>query len=105
MIGLRYAVHAAPPLHSLFAREPDVLKYISAFGADEAPAPYVDVVGPPTHEDIVNRHLPVIRLQMRKYRHHLTGEPTIEVACSDEDHLALARWNLMAVAPASRRVQ
>lgn len=105
MIPVRYAVYAAPPIQALMAREPDIVRYVSAFCSDEAPTPYVDVVGPPTQEDIINRHLPMIRLHMRKYRHHLTDEPTVEVACTDEDHRALARWNLIAEKPAVRRIQ
>lgn len=94
---VRYAVYASPDIQALLSREPDVLRQISGFAADMAPG-YMDVAGPPSPKDIKRKMLPVVRLYMRKAKHHLTGEPFIEVACSDKDGQELAKWNLLAEA-------
>lgn len=102
---MNYGLLAARPIHWLLAKEPDIKRQIEAFAADAAPA-MVDVAGPPSVEEMLairamrkrDIRLPTIRLHLKKIRHHLTGDPGIEVKCSDADMDMIVKWARQAEA-------
>ncbi len=83
----------------LISAEPDIYKRVIEFIKGEADS-VIEVAGPPTAEQILKRHkkkhqlmdLPLITLNLRKTRHHLTGQPGVEVRCSDNDLEEIVRW-------------
>jgi hypothetical protein len=99
-----YALVSNPPIRWLIGREPDLKAYIQAFARDEAPRDFLDVAGPPDIDELARCRanpkrkplLPLIRLTMRKVRHHLTGEHGIEVKCSDDDCDKIVSWHEQA---------
>lgn len=94
-----FGLMAAKPIHWLLARENEVRSRIEAFAADRG-HPVLDVAGPPSAGELIARRvnprkpveLPMIRLHLRKVKHHLTGERGIEVKCSDVDMDMIAQW-------------
>lgn len=108
MSAVSWQVFAPVAVQGLLCRESDVMAYVRKFAGDEAPAPFVDVAGPPTAEELARARrkgqqgipLPCIRLNLKKQPHHLTGVPTIYVTASDDDLIEIARWNALAFAPA-----
>lgn len=101
----RFGLLAAKPIHWLLSKEADVKRAVEAFAADMAPS-VVDVAGPPSAEEIIacrvnprkRIELPTIRLHLNKVKHHLTGEPGIEVKCSDGDMDMIVMWARQAQA-------
>jgi hypothetical protein len=86
----QFALAAEKPIHWLLACENEVRWHIEAFAADRG-YPVLDVAMPPSAEEIIAKRLnprkrielPMVRLHLRKVKHHLTGEAGIEVKCSD----------------------
>lgn len=95
----QFGLMAAKPIHWLLARENEVRSRVEAFAADRG-HPVLDVAGPPSAEEIIacrlnprkQVELPMIRLHLRKVKHHLTGEAGIEVKCSDGDMDLIVMW-------------
>jgi hypothetical protein len=100
-----FGLLAAKPIHWLLSVESEVKRAIEAFAADMAPS-VLDVAGPPSAEEIIacranprkRVELPTIRLHLNKVKHHLTGEPGIEVKCSDGDMDLVVMWARQAEA-------
>lgn len=94
-----FGLMAQRPIHWLLAAELEVKQAIEAFAADRG-VPVVDVAGPPSAQEIIacrknprrRPHLPTVRLHLRKVKHHVTGEPGIEVKCSDGDMDLIVQW-------------
>lgn len=108
MQAVKYELYAAPALQAMIRREPEVMEYIQAFANDQAD-PLLEIAGPPLPDELARARkfdqvvpLPCIRLNMRKLKHHLTGRPMIEIACSEQDLIEVERWNMVARASTSR---
>lgn len=96
---MNYGLAAAAPVRWLISFDSGVYDAVRAFiagmGRDQ-----VDVAGPPTQQDMaLYMHkrgqtvpLPCVRLKMKHAMHHLTGEPGVEVTCSDRDLEEIKRW-------------
>jgi hypothetical protein len=89
-----YGLLAPQAVFWLVAKEREVWEQMIHFIGDAAPSEF-DVVLPPTIQDVLEYKanpkwgyaLRTVRLKMRKIKHHLTGQPMIEMTC-DDDHLA-----------------
>jgi hypothetical protein len=94
-----FGLMAEKPIHWLLSTELEVKRRIEEFAADQG-KPVLEVVGPPSAEEIIARRinpkkaleLPMIRLHLRKVKHHLTGEQGIEVKCSDAHMDLIVQW-------------
>lgn len=96
---MNFGLAAAPPVRWLISFDSGVHDAVCAFIAG-AGREEIDVAGPPTEQDMtLYMHkraqtvpLPCVRLKMKMARHHLTGEPGVEVTCSDADLEEIKRW-------------
>lgn len=99
-----FGLMAQRPIHWLLANELDVKRHVQAFAADRATATF-SVAGPPPVEEMIRARnnpckpieLPMVKLHLRKVKHHLTGEPGIEVKCSDADMDKIVQWARQSV--------
>jgi hypothetical protein len=102
---------SAPPLVQwLLNSELDVKNAVRAFIEGHGKA-VITVAGPPREEDIpryranpyADVYLPTVTLCMRMVKHHLTGEPGVEVKTLNEAGLAeLAMWRRQAMTRRAR---
>lgn len=102
--AVNWGLSAPPLVQWLLRSEPDVKRAVQAFIMDMGPAAF-KVAGPLRDNEVkrfrANHHapvaLPTVTLIMRKVKHHLTGEPGIEVKTArDEDLNELAIWHRQA---------
>lgn len=97
-----YGLVAHPNVHWLLHNESEVLEQVKRFAADMVDRAYMDIAGPPSVQDALTFRerksvpLPSVRLHMRMVRGNLTGDPGIEVTCSDNDLTEIARWRALA---------
>lgn len=105
-----YGLSAPPLVQWLLQSEPDVKRAVQDFIQDAGPAAF-QVAGPLRDNEVYrfrqNQHapvaLPTITLIMRKVKHHLTGQPGVEVKTArDEDLDELAIWHRQAGARRAR---
>jgi hypothetical protein len=98
----QYGLMAAPAIFWLVAKEREVWQQVIAFITDCGGDKF-DVAGPPTIEAVL-RHkaypregleLPVVRLHMKKVRHHLTGQPMVEMKCNDAHLHDIESWRVL----------
>lgn len=88
----------------LLDNELDVKRAVAAFTRDQANVDFVDVAGPPTIADLVKYRrnesksvgLPLVRLQLRMVRHHLTGAPGVRIICTERELDEIGRWRVAA---------
>lgn len=99
---VEYAVLAAPEIGWLLSSDKGVFMRMQAFLSDEAD-PVMTVAGPPKIEDRVKARgtgkippLPIATITMRKLKHHLTGEPCVELTASERDISEIRRWRFLA---------
>jgi hypothetical protein len=98
---MQYGLQTVAPIRWLLESEPNVHKAVVAFLADQG-EDNIAVAGPPSAAQILsltrkdNRHekleLPLVVLRLRKVAHHLTGEPGVEIKCSDREIDEIVRW-------------
>lgn len=96
---MQYGLAAAPLVRWLVAKEADVQKAVTNFIGEQTELDYADVAGPPTEADKARANgraevcpLPVVRLNFKMARHSLTGEPGVQVTCSEADLNEIERW-------------
>lgn len=98
-----FGLLASVPVQTFIGMELDVQREIMKFFIDERGSPHpdiLDVVGPPSPFESLKAHndpsyypaLPMVRFTLRKVRNQTTGEPGIEVRCSDTDHDKIVDW-------------
>lgn len=96
---MNYGLSAAPAVKWLIGAEPDLHNRIKEFIAGQCASP-IEVAGPPSAADMLFAHkrrnaeikLPVVRLHLKMVSHHLTGQPGVEVRCTDAEIDEIARW-------------
>lgn len=94
---------APSPVQWLIINEPDVKQRIEKFIIGQA-EPTLEVAGPPSAEDFIRYKdnpggpitLPCVRLRLKMFKHHLTGDRGVEVTCSDDDLREIADWQRAA---------
>lgn len=99
-----YGLSCPPPIRWLMESEKDVFDAVKKFIAGMAKSNVIDVAGPPSFSDILEFYdkrgqtvpLPCVRLNLKMVKHHLTGEPGVEVTCSDADLIEIAKWHRLA---------
>ncbi len=95
-----YALAAPMPVRWLISSDNAVRNAVRGFIAGMG-REVLEVAGPPTDADIAlylhkraqTVPLPCVRLKMKMARHHLTGEPGVEVTCSERDLAEIKRWH------------
>lgn len=104
MVVITFGLLAAPVVRAWLDQEAGIRQEIVDFFNDERAGLHpdiLDVAGPPDLMDAIKAKaarrpepimLPVVRMHLRKVRHHLTGEPGVEVKVSDIDLDRLATW-------------
>lgn len=95
-----YGLVAHPFVQWLLQNESEVLNSVKRFIADRAERAHFDVAGPPSLQDVKRSigavPLPCIRLHLRLIKGNLTGDPGIEVTCSERDIDEIGRWRMLA---------
>lgn len=96
---VRYKVHANPAIQEVLKGEPEVWDQIKLFLGDMA-EPILVVAGPPDPAEHARAKrfgqripTPAVTLRLRKFRHHLTGEPCCGIEASDADLAEIMKWN------------
>lgn len=101
---MTFGLSAAPVVKAFLNNEAGIRQEIIDFFNDErvgSRPDILDVAGPPDLKDAIRAKttrfgepilLPVVRMHLRKIRHHLTGALGVEVKCSDADLDRLADW-------------
>lgn len=97
-----YGLLAPQAVFWLVAKEREVWERMIAFIGDAAPSE-MTVVGPATIAQTVAYKsnpkggimLPTVKLKMRKIKHHLTGQPMIEMTCSDAHLEDITSWQVL----------
>lgn len=100
----QYGLRAHEDVRWLLQTEPDVYRYVVQFIAGVAPQAFVDVSGPMPEPDMeavrrdrnVKPVFPVICLNLKIVTGNLTGDPGVEVTCSEPHYEELRRWRMMA---------
>lgn len=100
MKTVNYGLQAPIPIQWLLQTEPEVKEKLRLYLTDQLGTDTIEVAGPPSASDILKYRrnpragpgLPVVRLKCRMVRHNLTGDPGVEVTCSDEDLEVIMMW-------------
>ena len=103
---IEFGLVSAPAVRWLIGEEKQVYDRVIAFFMGDADTDIVEVVGPPSEEDLAKARkaghgdsvpMPVIRLQMKLAENQKTGEHGVAVTCSDRDMLEIERWERLAM--------
>ena len=103
---IEFGLASNPSVRWLISAEKAVYDAVIDFYMGNTDLDYVEVAGPPTDEDLkaYRKHgdreavpLPVVRLQLRPAKNSLTGEPGVEVLCTEDDLAEIERWRRLAV--------
>ena len=95
---IQFGLASTPVVRWLIGSDKAIYKAVVDFYMGNADRDFVEVAGPPTEDDLARRKpgvsvpLPLVRLQMKLARNSLSGEPGIEVTCSEADQIEIARW-------------
>jgi len=101
---MTFGLSAAPVVKAFLNNEAGIRQEIIDFFNDERGGLHpdvLDVAGPPDLMEAIRAktarrsepvRLPIVRMHLRKIRHHLTGEQGVEVKVADADLDCLAEW-------------